>query len=126
MAESVVRAIHARLLADHGGAAGIRDSGLLTSALARSQQIWAHSEEKPSIQRLAAAYAVSLVRTHAFVDGNKRIALIVTLLFLDLNERDLVATQEDKYAVMVRLAANELAESALISWLEERCRNRRT
>lgn len=124
--ESVVRAIHGRLLAEHGGAAGIRDSGLLTSALARPQQIWAYSEEKPSIQRLAAAYAVSLVRNHAFVDGNKRVALIVTLLFLDLNERDLAATQEEKYVVMMRLAANDLAESELISWLEERCRTRRT
>lgn len=126
MAESVVRAVHGRLLAEHGGAAGIRDSGLLTSALARPQQIWADSEEKLSIQRLAAAYAVWLVSNHAFVDGNKRVALIVTLLFLDLNERALVATQEEKYAVMIRLAADELAESALISWLEERCRNRRT
>lgn len=115
----VVKGIHSRLLAEHGGAPGIRDPGLLDAALARPRQIWAYSEEQPTIERLAAAYAFSLVHDHAFVDGNKRVALVVALLFLDLNGRVLRTTQEEKYVMIMGLAANELSEDQLTAWLTE-------
>src|SRR5919112_991843 len=99
--EETIMAIHQRQLAEHGGGEGVRDEGLLQSALARPQNLLAYGDPPPDIASLAAAYAYGIARNHPFVDGNKRTALIVARLFLLLNDMDLVATQEEKYSTFL-------------------------
>ena len=118
--EDVVRAIHSRQLSEHGGTAGVRDEGLLASALARPRNLLAYSDEVPDLAVLAAAYAAGLTRNHPFVDGNKRTAFVVSRLFLRLNGHDISASNEDKYRTFLRLAAGELAEEALVDWIAKR------
>jgi len=115
--EDVVLAVHLRQLAEHGGGEGIREEGLLQSALARPQNILAYSAPPPDMASLATAYAYGIARNHPFVDGNKRTALIVARLFLLLNGMDLVATQEEKYSIFLALAADELSEDGLANWV---------
>lgn len=117
--DAVVHAIHQRQLAEHGGATGIRDEGLLESALARPRQLFAYGRAKASLSRLAAAYASGIVRNHPFIDGNKRTAFVVSLLFLRLNGIVLDASQEDRYKAFVSLAAGELSEEKLAAWIEK-------
>lgn len=114
--EDVVRAVHLRQLAEHGGGEGIRDEGLLQSALARPQNLLAYGAPPPDLAALAAAYAYGIARNHPFVDGNKRTALIVARLFLLLNGVNLSATQEEKYSIFLALAAGELAEEEIANW----------
>lgn len=109
---------HDRELAAHGGPAGIRDADLLESALARPRNIWAYSEEKPSLARLAAADASGISSNHPFVDGNKRTALLVSFVFLDVNGVEINATQEDAYLTILGLAAGEISEDELTLWFE--------
>ena len=118
VAKSVVLALHRRQIAEHGGADGIRDIGLLESALARPLNIAAY-DEKPSLERLAAAYAFGIARNHPFLDGNKRTAYVVMRLFLRLNGLDPKATQEAKYLTMLRLADGILSEDDLAAWLRD-------
>ena len=87
--EAVVLAVHEEQLAEHGGAVGIRDLGLLQSALARPQHLVAYG--KPDVAALAAAYGYGIARNHPFMDGNKRTAFTVTELFLTLNGYELLA-----------------------------------
>jgi len=115
--EDMVLAIHLRQLAEHGGGEGLRDEGLLQSALARPQNLLAYSAPSPDLASLAAAYAYGIARNHPFVDGNKRTALIVARLFLLLNGIDLVATQEEKYSTFLALAAGELSEDDVENWV---------
>jgi death-on-curing protein len=115
--EDVVLAVHLRQLSEHGGGEGVRDEGLLRSALARPQNLLAYGDPPPDLASLAAAYAYGLARNHPFVDGNKRTALIVARLFLLLNGTDLVATQEEKYSTFLALAAGELSEVDLADWV---------
>jgi death on curing protein len=115
--EDVVLAVHLRQLAEHGGGEGIRDEGLLQSALARPQNLLAYGDPPPDLASLTAAYAYGIARNHPFVDGNKRTALIVARLFLLLNGMDLVATQEEKYSTFLALAADELSEDDLANWV---------
>ncbi len=89
----VVCAIHQRQIVEHGGAKGVRDENLLLSALARPQNILAYEDAEPDIARLAAAYAFGIAQNHPFIDGNKRVALVVCSTFLKLNGWNLVATQ---------------------------------
>lgn len=110
--------IHAQQIAEHGGSDGIRDNGLLESALARAQNLLAYSEENPSIPRLAAAYAFGIARNHPFVDGNKRTSLVVSLTFLLVNGLALTAPREDRYFIYYDLAAGKLSEEELAKWLE--------
>jgi death on curing protein len=117
--EDVVLAVHPRQLAEHGGGEGLRDEGLLQSALARPQNLLAYSAPSPDLASLAAAYAYGIARNHPFVDGNKRTALIVARLFLLLNGMDLVATQEEKYSTFLALAAGELSEENLANWVRQ-------
>ncbi len=120
---SVVRAVHGRQIAEHGGAPGIRDAGLLESALAHPRHVW-HYEGSATVPRLAAAYGYSLTANHPFSDGNKRVALVVLLLFLDLNGWLLNAPEEDLYLLMLELASSNMSEEQLAIWLEERCRSK--
>jgi len=115
--DEIVPAVHERQLAEHGGSPGIRDAGLLASALARPRQLFAYGGVEATLPRLAAAYAYGIARNHAFVDGNKRTAFVVSLLFLKLNGLNLEATQEEKYEVFMAVAAGELDETALAAWI---------
>lgn len=90
--EDAVKAIHQRQIAEHGGSPGLRDEGLLKSALARPHNLLAHSEQHPDVARLAASYAHGIAHNHPFIDGNKRTALIAARTFLLLNGRDLEAS----------------------------------
>jgi death-on-curing protein len=111
-------AIHAQQLATHGGSDGIRDEGLLESALARPLNLLADSVETPSLTRLSAAYGFGIARNHPFVDGNKRTALVVALTFLLVNGLRVTASKEDRYFAFYDLAAGKLSEDALAQWLE--------
>jgi len=102
-------------LAAHGGSPGIRDEGMLDSALARARNLWAYSEQ-PSLAALAAAYAFGISSNHPFVDGNKRTALVISFAFLEVNGFNVTATQEDAYRTILSLAAGEINEAQLIEW----------
>ena len=110
-------AIHSRQLSEHGGADGVRDQGLLESALGRPRHLFAYSDPTPDMPRLAAAYAFGIAKNHAFVDGNKRTAAVVCETFLVLNGYELTATDEEAYPVYLALAAGELSEEAFAEWL---------
>jgi death-on-curing protein len=114
--------LHDESLAEHGGRPGLRDEGLLESALARPHQLLAYSE--PDFAALAASYACGLVRNRAFVDGNKRVAFLATGLFLALNGYRLVTTQADATLTMLSLAAGDLSEDAFAQWLRDHVRPR--
>lgn len=118
--DAVIEAIHLRQLAEHGGAAGVRDAGLLASALARPLQRFAYGGDGASLPALAAAYGYGLARNHPFVDGNKRTAFVATLLFLRLNGYDLNATPQERYETFLALADGSLDEAGLAAWLAER------
>jgi death on curing protein len=111
----VLLLLHDESLAEHGGAAGLRDEGLLDSALARPLNLALY--ESPDVPRLAAAYGAGLARNHPFVDGNKRAAFLAVGLFLARNGYRLVATQVDATLTMLGVAAGEISEDALADWL---------
>ena len=107
--------LHADSLAEHGGAVGMRDEGLLDSALARPLNLAAYGE--PDIAALAASYGFGLAKNHAFVDGNKRAAFLAVGLFLAINGYRLVATQADATLTMLDVAASSLDEAAFAGWI---------
>src|SRR5688500_7202736 len=113
-------AIHERQLAEHGGGTGVRDESLLESALARPLQLHAHGDPPPDVADMAAALAFGLARNHPFVDGNKRTAQVCYRTFLALNEAEFAASDEEKYAQMVGLAAGDITEAAFADWLRGR------
>jgi death-on-curing protein len=113
----VVLAIHRRQLAEHGGIDGVRDSGLLESALARPQNLWAYSDPKPDISALAASYAFGIIKNHPFLDGNKRTGYAVCRIFLILNGHDIDATQEQKYETDLAIASSDIDEAGLVDWM---------
>lgn len=116
--DSVVLAIHEAQLAEHGGMVGIRDEGLLASALARPHNVQACGEY-PDAASLAAAYAFGLSRNHPFLDGNKRTAFVVMELFLNLNGWILNAEDADCISAMEALASGKLSEKAFAKWLRD-------
>lgn len=107
---------HEESLAEHGGSSGIRDLGLLESALARPKNLYAYGDPEPSLQQMAAACAYGLTANHPFVDGNKRTALIVSVTFLRLSGLRLVADKADTYLMFYGLAAGTLTEEELTEW----------
>ncbi|AMM25409.1 type II toxin-antitoxin system death-on-curing family toxin [Variovorax sp. PAMC 28711] len=107
--------LHDESLAEHGGAAGLRDEGLLQSALARPLHLVAYGQ--PDLSDLAAAYGVGLAKNHLFVDGNKRAAFLGVGLFLALNGQRLVATQAEATLTMFAVAASEIDEPTFASWI---------
>jgi death on curing protein len=118
--EETVYAIHKRQIAEHGGGGdGVRDEGLLLSALARPQNILAYVEDA-DIATLAAALAYGIAKNHPFIDGNKRTALVVMRTFLLLNGYNLSATQEEKYLTFLKLAEGNLTEDDLADWVREK------
>ena len=113
--KEAVHSLHATLIARHGGLGGIRDAGLLDSALARPQNLFAYGE--PSLFELAAAYCAGVVRNHPFIDGNKRVGLAVADVFLQLNGFEIVAAEPEAVFMIRDLAAGEIAEAELAAWI---------
>lgn len=109
---------HAEQIAEHGGGTGVRDMGLFESAMARPQQLEAYGA--PDAAALAAAYAFGLARNHPFVDGNKRTANVVSLLFLLKNGWRVEADDADMTVAFIALAAGELSEDELADWFRQR------
>jgi death-on-curing protein len=118
--EETLTAIHHRQIAEHGGSEGLRDEGLLLSALARPQNLLAYGEPAPDLASLAAAYAYGIARNHPFVDCNKRTALVAARTFLILNGVDLEATQDDKVLTFLNLAEGAISEEELADWIRKR------
>ena len=109
--------LHAESLAEHGGGQGLRDDGLLNSALARPLNLAAYGE--PDFAALAASYGVGVAKNHPFIDGNKRAALLATGLFLHLNGWRLTASQADTTLTMLGVAAGDLGEDDFAAWLRQ-------
>jgi death-on-curing protein len=103
-------------LAEHGGSSGMRDEGLLDSALNRPRNKFLYDSD-PDIPAIAAAYGFGLVKNHAFVDGNKRIAFIATAVFLRLNGWRLISTRLDEIETMLKLASGEITEEDFAQWI---------
>ncbi len=112
---ALIYATHDEQLVEHGGGVGVRDAGLLESALARPQQL-AHYGS-PDAADLAASYGYGLSRNHPFVDGNKRTAFVATELFLALNGFDLMASDADCVLTMLDVAAGQIEEAAFAQWI---------
>jgi len=110
-----VIALHRRLLADHGGAHGLRDAGLLDSALHRAHQLDQYGT--PDVFDLAATLTSGIVRNHPFIDGNKRVGFIVGVLFLELNGHRFNATQQDATRAVIALAAGACNEAEYRAFL---------
>ena len=113
----VLLLLHDESLAEHGGATGLRDEGLLDSALARPLNLSLY--EAPDAAGLAAAYGVDLAKNHAFADGNKRAAFLAMGLFLAINGYRLRATQADATLTMLSVAAGEIEEAAFAEWIRQ-------
>jgi death on curing protein len=118
----LVMMLHDRQIAEHGGSAGLRDDGLLESALARPQQLYAYGDPPPDLADLAASLAYGLAKNHAFVDGNKRTAHVAYRTFLELNHATLEAEADEKYVSILGLAEGRISEAELAEWLRARLR----
>ena len=118
--DEVVTAIHSRQLAEHGGLDGIRDLGMLSSALARPKNAFAYSQPKPDVATLAAAYAFGNIKNHPFVDGNKRTAYVLCRTFLKLNGYDIDATDIEKYQTFLGVAEGTLDENQIADWIRSK------
>ena len=116
--KAIVLAIHDEQIAEHGGAIGIRDIGLLESALDRPINLYNY--EDADFVQLAASYAYAIARNHAFVDGNKRTSAVVTELFLHLNGFDLTASDAEVVNTWFALADNKMDENEFVSWLRNK------
>ncbi len=117
LSREVLMAVHEEQLAEHGGAAGLRDVGLLDSALARPRQLAAYGA--PDMAELAAAYAFGLVRNHPFIDGNKRSGFVAAQLFLRLNGYRIEALHVDCVLTTLALAAGDIDEPTFAAWLRQ-------
>ena len=113
----IALAVHDRQLAEHGGPTGVRDQGMLESALARPLNQWTYGED--DLCALAAAYAYGIARNHPFTDGNKRTAWVFARLFLMLNGQTLLFTPRMAIEVVLALAAGELGEDELADWFRQ-------
>ena len=116
----VVLAIHEMVLRLYGGQAGLRDLGLLESALARPRNLFAHADA--DLAALAAGYAVGIARAHPFLDGNKRTAFVSAVTFLEQNQRRFEAPEREVVAQMVALADRKLTEKQFAAWLRVNCK----
>lgn len=120
---AIILAVHEMQLAEHGGATGIRDSGLLESALARAPNLAAYGQ--PDAPALAAAYGYGISRNHPFLDGNKRTGFVATELFLQLNGLELTAADADAVLTMLAVAAGDISEDEFAAWLRDHVAPRR-
>ena len=120
ISRSLALAIHDRQLAEHGGGSGVRDEGLLESALARPQQRHTYGDPPPDLADLAASLAYGLARNHPFVDGNKRTAAVACEVFIMLNSAELNADDHELYPLYLGLAEGSLDEAGFAEWLRSR------
>jgi death-on-curing protein len=120
VAKSVVLAIHEQQIAEHGGTQGVRDMGLLESALSRPQNLAAYGA--PDTAAMAAAYAFGVARNHPFLDGNKRTSYVTARLFLRLNGLEVTADEATRLQTWLSLGAGDLTEDALAEWLRSNTR----
>ena len=120
-----VEAMHFDQLREHGGLPGLRDENALEAALARPQQKFAYAE-RIDLAGLAAAYSFGLARSHAFRDGNKRIAFLTAAVFLELNGQEVTASETDVVTAMVSLAEGSLTEPRMAKWWREHMKPRRS
>ena len=117
LTRQIIIAIHDEQLAIHGGASGLRDAGMLDSALDRPKNKWAY--ESADLPELAAAYAFGIARNHPFVDGNKRTSLLALYTFLGVNDIDFVVPEAEAAAIILSLAAGEVSEEGLTRWIRD-------
>lgn len=117
LTREIVIAIHDEQLAIHGGASGLRDEGMLESALDRPRNRWAY--EQGDLAELAAAYAFGIAGNHPFVDGNKRTSLLALYTFLGVNGIDFIVPEADAAAIILALAAGEVSEKSLTRWIKD-------
>lgn len=122
ISKALALAIHERQLAEHGGSSGVRDEALLESALTRPQQRYNYGDPPPDLADLAARLAFGLARNHPFVDGNKRTAHVCYRVLLALNDAELDASEEAKYAQTIGLAEGRLDEAEFAAWLRAHVR----
>ncbi len=122
--ERDARTLHAKLLSLHGGASGLRDAGLLASALARPKQQFVYSD-KPDLIAMAAAYTAGIVKNDPFVDGNKRVGFVVGVLFLEINGYTFKASEAQSAQAVINLAAGELDEVGYAQFLNQNVVQRR-
>ena len=109
-------AFHERQLAEHSGGVGVRDIGLLESALAKPQNLFSYSDGQVDVAAMAASYAYGIATNHPFIDGNKRTALVVSFVFVELNGYTITASEVDAYTTILALAAGDLSEDELADW----------
>lgn len=121
IAYSSVLAMHKRQIAEHGGTEGLRDEGILLSALARPENLEAYGENV-DLAALAASYAFGIAKNHPFFDGNKRTALVVAVTFLNLNGYDFDVPSQETYTQFLKLAEGSISEEDLASWFRDRLR----
>ncbi|CAN5532063.1 type II toxin-antitoxin system death-on-curing family toxin [soil metagenome] len=121
IAYNSVSAMHKRQIAEHGGTNGLRDEGLLLSALARPENLEAYGENV-DLAALAASYAFGIAKNHPFLDGNKRTALVVAVTFLNLNGYDFDASSEETYTMFLGLAEGSISEDDLAVWFRNQLR----
>lgn len=117
LSDEIIIAIHDEQLAIHGGGAGLRDQGMLASALERPVNKWSY--ENAGLPELAAAYAFGLAKNHPFIDGNKRTALLALYTFLYINGVDFIVPEADAAAAILALAAGEVDEDGLSRWIRD-------
>ena len=121
LSERLVYALHSEQLAQNGGATGVRDAGLLQSALARPRNVAVYGE--PDAAALAASYAFGIARNHPFIDGNKRTAFVAAATFVELHGREMTASEADAVVVMLALAAGEIGEASVADWFRANSRD---
>jgi death-on-curing protein len=108
-------AIHEMMLAQHGGLAGVRDDGLLESALSKPQNLFAYGS--PTLAEMAASYATGIILNHPFLDGNKRTGFLLAAMFLELNGMNFTATEESVVEMTLALASGALKQAGYAEWL---------
>lgn len=117
--EELVLTMHADLLQRYGGQPGLRNGGLLESALAQPRMTAGGKEIHKTVFEKAAAYGFHVCNNHPFIDGNKRVAFVLMDVFLQKNGWDIIASEEEAYSMMMSLASGKLTKAQLIAWLKE-------
>lgn len=120
--DDVVSAIHNMQLAEHGGMGGVLSEGSLSASLANPKHYFFYTDPKPDIPAVAARYAHSITANHPFCDGNKRTAAVACELFLELNGFELRASDQEAYAMYIKLANSEINADEFAEWLREKCK----
>jgi death-on-curing protein len=115
LSEEVVLAVHEAQVAEHGGSAGVRDAGLLASALARPQHAASYSDA--DVPQLAALYALGIIKNHPFVDGNKRVGAVLLETFLQLHGEQLTVSDSELLKTIIAIAAGEMSDDAFVTWV---------